>query len=428
MRIVQVVVIALFMAVAPALAGDWPQFRGADRDGRAAETELLEAWPEGGPKLLWQSSGLGSGYSSLAVAGDGIFTMGDVDGKQQVIAVSRKDGSPLWKTAIGPAWEDRYLGSRATPTVNAGYVYALGTEGDLVCLKASDGSQIWKRNLVKDFGGVMMEIQGTDWKFSESPLVHGDRVIVTPGSSTAALVALDKSTGKELWRTAISDLGEKGGDGAGYSSVVVSNAAGVEQYVQLLGRGVIGVEVATGKLLWSYNRVANEIANIATPLVFGDHVFVSTGYGTGSALLKIESGEGGLTAKELYFLDADTMQNHHGGLVRDGDQIYTGTGHNKGFPLALHWKSGEVAWGPIRNEGKSSAAIAFADGHLYFRYQDGLMVLIQATPEGYVERGSFQIPDVKRESWSHPVIADGLLYLKEQQKLYVYDLRAGASK
>jgi outer membrane protein assembly factor BamB len=274
----------------------------------------------------------------------------------------------------------------------------------------------------------MMEIQGTDWKFSESPLVHGNRVIVTPGSSTAALVALDKTTGKELWRTAIPDLGEKGGDGAGYSSVVVSNAAGVEQYVRLLGRGLIGVEAATGKLLWSYNRVANEIANIATPLVYGDHVFVSTGYGTGSALLKIESGEGGLKAKELYFLDADTMQNHHGGLVRDGDQIYTGTGHNKGFPLALHWKSGEVAWGPIRNAGKSSAAIAFADGHLYFRYQDGLMVLIQATAEGYEERGSFQIPDVKRESWSHPVIAEGLLYLKEQQKLYVYDLRAGRSK
>jgi hypothetical protein len=272
----------------------------------------------------------------------------------------------------------------------------------------------------------MMEIEGTDWRFAESPLVDGGRVIASPGAKAAALVALDKMSGKEIWRTAIPDLGAKGADGAGYSSVVVSEGAGVRQYVQLLGRGAIGVEAATGRFLWGYNRIANNVANIPTPLIDGDHVFVSTGYGTGAALLKLVRSGDGVAAQEVYFLPPETFQNHHGNMILHDGHVYAGSGHNKGFPMSVKLADGKVAWGPVRNQGTGSAAVSFADGRLYLRYQNGLMVLAEATPQEYREKGSFKIPDVGNPSWSHPVIAGGRLYLREQDHLFCYDLSASA--
>lgn len=410
-----------------AASADWPGWRNADRTAKAADTGLLDSWPDGGPPLAWRSSGVGYGYSSLAVVDGRLYTLGDVGEKQFVHARSAEDGSPIWKTEIGPGWDDQYIGARSTPTIAHGHVYALSTEGRLFCLKASDGSVAWKRDLVADFGAALMMAKGEYmWKFAESPLVDGDRVIVTPGVAGALMVALDAKTGKEIWRTKVTEkaLGEAGAAGTGYSSAVISEAAGVRQYVQLVGRGAIGVEAETGKLLWLYGKVANGIANIPTPLIDGDHVFVSTGYGTGAALLHVKKTAGGVAAEEVYFHAGDTMQNHHGGMILDGGHVYLGTAHNKGFPLAVEMKSGKIAWGPIRNDGRGSAAVAFADGHLYFRYQDGLMVLIEATPDEYRERGSFKIPDVDQFSWSHPVITGGHLFLREQDNLFAYDLRA----
>ena len=408
-----------------ALAEDWPGWRGSARDGKSTETGLLQSWPEGGPPLAWKASGLGGGYSSVSISGDRIYTMGDLGDAQYVLALSRKDGRILWKTKVGPAWDDRYLGPRSTPTVAGDHLYLLSTEGDLFCLEAATGKETWKRNLPADFGGRMMLAMGKyNWKFSESPLVDGDRVIVTPGGPDAALVALDRRSGEEIWRAKMPDLGESGGDGAGYSSVMVGSPGGVRQYIQLLGRGVIGVEAKTGRFLWGYNRVANDVANIATPIVHGDHVFVSTGYQTGAALLRIRKNGDGLRAEEIYWLDSKTMQNHHGELILHEGHIFTGTGHNKGLPLAVEMKTGKVAWGPERNEGNASAAIMYADKRIYFRYQDGLMILVEATPEGYREHGSFEIPNVERESWPQPVIAGGRLYLREQDTLYCYDISA----
>lgn len=428
---------AAFFLSSAAAADDWPGWRGPNRDGKSAETGLAASWPENGPPLAWKASGLGSGFSSLAVVGERIYTLGDLGDSQYALALERSGGKVLWKTKIGPKWEDEYGGSRGTPTVDGDRVYVLSTEGVLYCLESATGKTAWSRSLPKDFGGFMMETGGgTHWKFAESPLVDGDRVVVTPGAKTAALVALDKKTGKEIWRAALPDLGEAGRDGAGYSSVVVSEGGGVRQYVQLLGRGVVGVEASTGRFLWGYNRVANGVANIPTPLIRGDHVFASSGYGTGAALLRLKpavraegSKEGGkkaagVAAEEVYFLGGDTFQNHHGGMILDGNYVYTGTGHNKGFPLALHLADGEVAWGPVRNEGKGSAAVTYADGHLYMRYQDGRMILVEASPEAYRQKGHFEIPEVHHPSWSHPVIADGLLYLREQDNLFVYDIQA----
>lgn len=422
------VLVLTLLVGSPLLANDWPQWRGPQRDGKSGESGLLQSWPAGGPPLAYKSTGIGTGFSTVAVAGGRVYTLGDIASRQYLVVLAAADGQLIYKVDIGPAWNDEFLGPRSTPAVDGDRVYALSTEGDLVCLATTDGKLLWKRNLPQDFGGTLMKAKGSyHWKFAESPLVDGDFVLVTPGSQEAALVALDKKTGKEVWRTAIPELGPAGADGTGYSSVVISEGAGVRQYVQLLGRGLIGVDAKTGRLLWSYNRVANDIANIPTPLIDGDYVFASTGYGTGAALLKLEKKEGGgVAAKEIYFLAANTFQNHHGGMILHQGHVYAGTGHNKGLPIALELASGKVVWGPERNEGNGSAAIAYGDGRIYLRYQNGKVILVAASPKGYAEHGSFDIPDVKHPSWPHPVISGGRLYLREQDTLYVYDIKARA--
>lgn len=402
-------------------AADWPGWRGPDRTGISPETGLLKKWPANGPALAWQSQGLGTGFSSISISGSRIFTMGDRGDSQYVIALNLSDGKQVWATKIGPAWDDDYGGPRGTPIVDGDLVFAIGTEGDVACLSAADGAMRWQRSLTRDFGGQMM----SQWKFAESPLVDGDRLVFTPGSFGAAVVAVDKRTGKDIWRASTSRSGQAGSNGAGYSSIVISQGAGVKQYVQLTGRGLIGIRASDGKLLWSYNRIANDVANISTPVVRGDYVFASTGYQTGSVLLKLSPTAEGVDVKEVYFLDAKTFQNHHGGFVLIGDFLYSGHGHSNGFPVCIEFLTGKVRWGgDLRPEGATgSAAVAYADGHLYFRYQNGMMKLIEASPEGYKETGSFRIPDVRRPSWSHPVIHGGKLYLREQDRMLCYSLR-----
>jgi outer membrane protein assembly factor BamB len=395
--------------------GDWPQWRGPNRDGISTETGLLKEWEQGGPPLAWQVEGLGSGWGSVSVAGGRIFVMGNREGGEHVTALRVDDGARLWSTKVGTGGH-----SNCAPTVDGDRVYAVGLDGDLACLDVDTGEVVWSKNYGRDFKGRMM----SSWGFSESPLVDGDRLICTPGARDAILAALDKRDGSVIWKTTLpGGVGRRGGDGAAYSSVVVSNGAGVKQYVQLVGRGVIGVRADDGKLLWAYNRIANDTANIPTPIVHGDYVFTSTGYGTGAALLKLSPDGDGVKAEEVYFLDQDVMQNHHGGMILLDDHVYCGTGHNNGFPLCIELLTGKVAWRADEGPGRNSAAIAYADGNLYFRYQNGTMALIEANPMEYVVKGSFRLASINGESWPHPVIAGGRLYLRDQNVLMCYDIR-----
>lgn len=392
---------------------DWPQWRGPNRDGISAETGLLKEWPEGGPKLLWRSKGLGGGYSSVVVAGGKIFTMGRVRDGGSLVAVNAMDGAPLWTVKVGGG------DPNCTPTVEGNLVFGLGQAGDLVCA-TTDGEEEWRKNFGQDFKGQMM----SGWGYSESPLVDGDKLVCTPGAKGAILAALNKETGETIWKSAMpNDVGGSGGDGAAYSSIVVSNGAGVKQYVQLVGRGIVSVSAQTGKVLWTYNNVANGTANIPTPLVKGDYVFCSSGYGVGAALLKLSKDGSGVKAEEVYFLKADEMQNHHGGMILVGDHVYCGHGHNEGNPLCIELKTGKTAWRPGPGPGSGSAAIAYADGHLYFRYQDGTMALIEATPKEYRLKGSFKLATRNGESWQHPVISGGRLFIRDQDELLCYDLK-----
>ncbi|HET8647860.1 MAG TPA: PQQ-binding-like beta-propeller repeat protein, partial [Vicinamibacteria bacterium] len=290
-------------------AADWPGWRGPNRDGVSTEKGLLAQWPPAGPPLAWKAGGLGAGLSSVSVVGDRIYTLGDKDGAQHLLALSRKDGAPIWSVRVGAPWNDEYGGPRSTPVVDGELVFALGSEGDLVAVETATGKERWRKNLEKDYGGRVMTV----WKWAESPLVDGDRLVFTPGGPWAAMVAVDKKTGKNVWQTEeLPHLGDKGRDGAGYASIVVSNGGGVKQYVQLMGRGVVGIRASDGKFLWGYNKVANNVANISTPIVRGNHVFVSTGYQTGTALLELVKDGEGVKANEVYFLPSTTFQNHHG--------------------------------------------------------------------------------------------------------------------
>jgi outer membrane protein assembly factor BamB len=408
MTIRQFVALLLALTPAPLLAADWPQFRGPDRDGVAKETGLLKSWPEGGPPLAWTATGLGDGYSSLSVAGNRIYTLGNKGRVSNVVAIDRDTGKVVWAEEVGRS--GGHLG--CTPTVEGDRIYALGQEGDLVCLTA-EGKRVWHRNLLKEFGG-----QYGGWHYCESPLVDGDRVIVTPGGTEATMVALKKATGETIWKCPIS-LPEKQSD-AGYSSAVIATVGGVKHYVQLFNGGLMGVST-DGKLLWRYAKLGPNTANIPTPIVLGEYVFSSAGYGKGAALLKLKAEGEGVGYEEVYF--KKELTNKHGGVIRVGDHLFGDT-DDSGRPFCADFKTGKVLWKKDREgRGGGSVAVTAADGRLYLHYQDGWVVLAEASPGGYNEVGSFKAPKQSGNSWAHPVVCDGRLYIREGDRLYCYDVR-----
>jgi outer membrane protein assembly factor BamB len=403
---------------------DWAQWRGPNRDAVCTETGLLKEWPKDGPKLLWSAKevnkgpNVGRGYASIAIAGGKIFTLGDRDGKGHVICLDEATGKILWTTPFTDAWGDG--GPRCTPTVDGNRVYGLSAHGDLVCVDIRDGRKVWAKNLKTDFKGRMM----SGWSYSESPTVDGEKLIVTPGGKEAALIALNKESGNVIWKTAL-----KSDCGAGYASIVTTEVGGVRQYVTLMGGelGLVGVDAKTGKFLWNYQKVGNGTANIPTPIVKRDLVFASTAYDRGAVLLHLEaSGDGGINAKEVYWLDHKTLQNHHGGMVLVGDHVYGGHGHGQGYPFCLELKTGKMKWGPMRDDapGGGSAAVVYADGRLYFRYENNTVALIEATPDDFHLVSKFQLPKgTSTPGWQHPVIHDGKLYIRANDQLYCYDIK-----
>lgn len=402
------------LVVISAARAEWNQWRGAQRDGVSSEKGLLQSWPKDGPKLAWSIEGVGRGMASTSIADGRIFTMGERKGQQQVIAFDAATQKELWATMVSSKGGE----PRCTPTVSGGMVYVLSDDGEVLCCTATDGKEVWRRSYNKDFGSPPKP----GWQFSESPLVDDGKVIVTPGHAKHFMVALDTKTGTSVW-TLQTTLEGNGHDGAGYTGAVVSNGAGVKQYVTMVGKGAIGIGAEDGKLLWHYNPVANGTAVIPTPLVWDDYVFVSSGYQTGAALLKLVKDGEGVRAEEQYFLKHKEFQNHHGGMVRIGNYIYAGTGHNNGFPICIEWKTGKVVWNKDRGPGKESAAVIAADGQLFFRYQDGIVALIAASPSGYKENGAFKLPSIDGPSWPHPAIENGRLYLRSQNVLMCFDVK-----
>jgi outer membrane protein assembly factor BamB len=362
------------------------------------------------------------------VSGGRIYTTGDDDQRTaRLYVLNEADGKPVWNAKIGsggnPGNIFKPFGPRATPTVDGDRLYILGQNGDLVCFTTDDGKEVWRVNYVKDFGGIMPV-----WGFSESPLVDGERIICTPGGADAVLMALDKRTGKPLWKCPVPEgptgnRGFLGTSGAAYASPIAIDFEGVRQYLQLTATTLVGVAAEDGKLLWRYDRASNtHRINCTTPLYEGGIVYAASAYDAGGGAVKLSKDAGGaITAEEVFF--SPRMKNHHGGMMIVGDCLYGAAGGNEGgFLVCLDKGTGKELWSERRAQ---KGSLLMADDRLYLRTERGELILFEPNPERFVERGRFQQPDRTREqAWTHPVIANGKLYVRDQDVLFCYDIAA----
>jgi len=382
---------------------DWSQWRGPNRDGISAETGLLKQWPSGGPPRVWQTTGAGTGYSSFSTSGGRLYTIGARDEVEYVMAFDRATGRKLWETPNGRRFRNEQGdGPRSTPTTEGERLYAFGGSGELSCLESATGRKIWSVNVVQKFGGVTPY-----WGYSESPLIIGDRIVINAGGRRASIVAVDKTTGATLW--------QQPGDEAGYSSPVLLRTGSLQQAVFFTARRGLAVDPRDGRLLWSYDRANNGTANIATPIVRGNQVFFSSDYGTGAALLDVRASGNLSSASEVYF--TRDMRNHHASSILVGSHLY---GFSSSILTALAFDTATVAW---RNRSVGKGSLAYADERLYLYSENGVVGLADASPGGYVERGRFTLATGNASTWSHPIITSGMLILRDQDKVYAYDVR-----
>ncbi len=419
-------IVALAICLSPLLLlaaesqPSWPTFRGADRLAFSPDTGLLKSWPAEGPKLLWEGAGAGRGYSSLAIADGRIYTLGDglstaSDKDEYLTCFEEATGKQLWMTKTGEPWSDgnpSWQSSRSTPSVDGERVYVVTPYGVLVCCESATGKELWRKDLVKEFGGK----KGDGWKYSESVLIDGDKVICTPGGETKTMVALNKLSGETIWT-----VDRPGNRGAGHASAAVSTIGDTRVYVQVTSSGPMGVRADDGKLLWTYD-IGRVTAVIPTPIIRDDLVFFTAGYGHGGALLRQVPNEGEIKIEEVYPINRE-LAVKHGGVVLVGDLLF-GDSDDRGQPWCADLMTGKVKW-TERGPGRQSASVAAADGSVYFRFADGTMALFDATGDGAKVLGKFKVPGSgERPSWSHPVVTGGKLYLREGDKIMCYDLRA----
>jgi outer membrane protein assembly factor BamB len=390
--------------------GDWPQWRGADRTDISQETGLLQDWPEGGPKRLWLNTDVGLGYSGVAVVGDSLYTMGARGDDEFLIAVSVADGNERWATKmgnrLGNKWGD---GPRGTPTVDGDRAYGLSGTGVLTCVQTADGKLLWEKAM-SDFGG-----KRPNWGYCESVTIDGDNVLCTPGGNQGTVLALNKSTGDVAWQS------KEITDGAQYASIVPADFAGKHQMIQLTQKTLFGLDAATGEVLWKTDW-PGQTAVIPTPIYKDGYVYITSGYGVGCKLIKLGSD---LSVSEVYF--NKVMKNHHGGVILIDDHIY---GHSDGTGwICQNFHSGEMVWNERQALGKG--CVTCAGGRLYcMDERDGTVKLIEPSPEGWKEHGQFKLePQTEQRSpsgriWTHPVVANGKLYLRDQEILLCYDVKA----
>jgi outer membrane protein assembly factor BamB len=400
---------AALLTTTLAQAADWPQWRGANRDDISAETGLLKKWPASGPKKVWMFDDAGLGYSGYSIVGDTLYTMGARDAVEFVIAVDVTTGKEKWSTEAGAlytnGWGD---GPRSTPTIDGDHLYTIAGRGNLVCLATATGKKVWEVSMTDDLGGKLQS-----WGYTESPIIEGDLVVCTPGGSEGTLAAFDKKTGKKKWQT------KDWTDNAQYASIIGVTHNGGRQLIQLTMQTLAGVDPKNGKVLWT-SEFPGKTAVIPTPVFKDGQVFVAAGYGVGCQSVKIGAGN---KVEKLY--ENTDMVNHHGGVVLVGDHLYGYS--DKGGWTCMELKTGEVVWA---DKSAKKGAIHCADGMLYLLEEDsGTVILIEASPKGWNEKGRFVIEpqttqrNPKGKVWTHPVVANGKLYLRDQELLFCFDVK-----
>lgn len=399
-----------------AAAANWPQWRGPERNGISQETGLLKEWPKEGPRLLWQAKDIGSGYSTPAVVGGRLYLLSNQGMEDEFVkALQVKDGKQAWSTRLGkvgnPDQKPSYPAARSTPTVDGDLLYALGSNGDLVCLERSTGKVRWQKNLRIDFSG-----QPGIWAYAESPLIDGEVLVCTPGGADATLAALNKKTGKLLWKSSVP-----GGEQAAYASVIATTVSGVKQYVQFLHKGLVGIDANNGKFLWRYDKTAQgSPANIPTPVSRDGYIYSATGRG-GAGLIKVSMLQDSAEVEQVYA--SPKLPTAIGGAVLLGDYLFGTTGQAL---VCAEFKTGEVKW---TERGVGAGSLCYADGRLYLHGENGDLALVDATPEGYREKGRFTPPGQpergQSKAWAYPVVANGRFYVRDSGVLWCYDVKEG---
>ncbi|MBW3541319.1 MAG: PQQ-like beta-propeller repeat protein [Planctomycetes bacterium] len=398
-------------AAAGIVNSSWSQFRGPNRENLSPETGLLDTWPSEGPPLAWIARGMGEGYATVAIDRGLVISMGNVGADESVVAVRLEDGRPAWTTRIaGASRLSAGNGPRCTPTIDGERLYALGGNGDLACLETATGRMVWQKNILQKFGG-----RNISWGICESPLIDGEKLICTPGGSRGTVVALDKSDGRTIWTCQLP-----GNPAASYASPIIAAPGGVRQYVLFTSKVVAGVRAEDGHGMWMDDASANGTANCSTPLFYRDHVFSASGYGTGGALVKLTSSRGNTTAARVYA--TKEMKNHHGGMVIIDGFLYGS--NDPGVLTCIELLSGDVKW---RDRSVGKGSVTFADGDIYLRSESGPVALVEASPRGYREKGRFNQPQRSgANAWPHPVVAEGRLFLRDQDVLLCYDVKANS--
>lgn len=383
-------------------SNEWNQFRGPKRDGASPDTGLLKEWPSGGPPVAWKIKGMGKGYSSVCVSGARVYTMGEIGGDYSLLAINAADGKIAWTAKIAKVQDVPYPGTRSTPACDGQIVVALSPHGELVAVQAATGREMWRQK----FDGPR-----PNWGFSESPLIDGPLVVATPGGGSGTVAAYNKMNGQQVWRS-----GELK-DAAAYASVVPVEMNKIPLYLVFTADTIAGLVAKTGRLAWKAER-KGQTAVIPTPVYKDGVVFVSSGYNVGHNGFQVAFAGGGFRVQQIY--SGKEMTNHHGGVVVVGDHVYGLS--DRGGLKCIELKSGKEVWA---NESVGKGSIAYADGHLYCRSENGPVALVEAAPAAYKEKGRFTPPDnTGREVWAHPVISGGKLFLRDQDTLICFDVKA----
>ena len=379
------------------------QWRGKNRDGVYSETGLLKVWPADGPELLWKYEGLDEGFTSVAIANRKIYVTGQTDDNIMLYVLNLK-GELLNKKVVGQEWSTNYTGTRCTVAVNDGKLYIFNSLGQLRCLNETTLNEIWKKDALGDFDG-----KNIMYGMTESPLIVGDKIFITPGGAQHNMVALNKNTGALIWSS--PGLGTP----SAYCSPLYIGNHSVPIVVTCMMQDIIAFNADTGEMLWSHQRINDFNVHPNIPIYSDGMIFSVTGYGVGARLLRLTDGG---KSVELVWKNEE-MDNLLGSAIRMGDYIY-GSGHYNKYFFCVDWKTGLTKY-KVREIGECN--IISADGMLYCYSEKGSMNLVKPNPNRFELISSFKVPYGTGEHWAHPVIHEGVLYLRHGDALMAYKIK-----
>lgn len=406
-------VFVFLLLAASALAADWPQFRGPRRDGISDEKNLLQTWPADGPKLLWSAKNLGRGFSSPTIVRDRIYITGDIAEEVHLFALDLT-GKKIWTATNGPSWKDPYPGARSTITFSDGKLYHQNAHGHVTAFNAADGKQLWTVDLLKTFAGANIT-----WGMSECLLVDDRAVYTTAGGKDALVVALDKHTGKTIWKTpALNDKTRDNSlENASYVSPVLVEFAGRRLIIGCSLRHLYCVDAADGQLQFTQHMPTAYSVIAMPPAIIDGAIFMTAPHGKAGRLWKLLPGQK-ISAEEVWQTTLDTCQ---GGVVHVGGKIIGSFYPGRNGWAAISAKTGEVLY---QQQDWVKGAPLYADNRLYLLSEDGQMRLAEITETKFVEHGQFRLARAQNDAWAHPVIHNARLYLRYHDRLNTYDLRS----